>query len=64
MGDSQVFKEDHCVDHFRKLKGTTKMVGGSDAKAGEEKITPEMVTRFRECTRRPYIDQAKWYLNA
>jgi len=56
------FREGFCIDHFR-----TQGKGGAGklvAAASDEKITPDIVNKFRAITRKIYFDQAKWYLNA
>jgi len=56
------FRDGLCIDHFRLAgKGSA---GKLVAAATDEKVTPEIIAKFRDVTRKVYYDQAKWYLNA
>jgi len=57
------FREGFCIDHYRSQtvgKGAKKMVV-PDGK--EENIDEAMRNKFKEVTKKAYIDQGKWYLN-
>jgi len=51
-----VFRDGLCVDHFR-------LTGKKVAIVTDEKITDQIIKKFRELTAKKYVDQAKWYLN-
>jgi hypothetical protein len=57
-----LFRDDLCIDHYRKEKGTSSKIVAPNAK--EEVIDEKMRTKFKELTRSNYFAQAKWYLNA